>query len=196
MGILNLEKLRDGLPGITKEKGSDLCVVCSYCLKNNSHNVGKDINVFYTIITGVEIKKYPIANTIEKKYKLLWDTAINQQVSRTYANKLEATEDGAVGIAIMLILEMTKYTIVKRSMNYTGFDYELAVKKTFHPFDKYDARLEVSGIWKGDRIKIKKRIRDKLKQTTTSDHVGKPAFVVIVEFSKPQSHIIERHGQR
>ncbi|MCU0541386.1 MAG: hypothetical protein MUE44_04270 [Oscillatoriaceae cyanobacterium Prado104] len=51
------------------------------------------------------------------------------------------------------------------------------------------ARLEVSGIRKGNRSQINARVKLKTEQTRTSDAQGLPAYIIVVEFSRPISII-------
>ena len=53
------------------------------------------------------------------------------------------------------------------------------------------ARLEVSGIRKGDERTIKTRVRQKLKQVAKSDG-SLPAYIVVVEFGTPISEVAEK----
>jgi hypothetical protein len=49
------------------------------------------------------------------------------------------------------------------------------------------ARLEVSGIRNGNRGKINARVKQKTEQTRASDAQGLPAYIIVVEFSRPVS---------
>jgi hypothetical protein len=51
------------------------------------------------------------------------------------------------------------------------------------------ARLEVSGIRRGDDNLVKARVRQKLKQVKRSDKLALPAYIVVVEFGIPQVHV-------
>ncbi|MBF0457952.1 MAG: hypothetical protein HQK99_08670 [Nitrospirae bacterium] len=112
---------------------------------------------------------------------------VTDQMRRCYADKERATEDGAYGVAIMLILNLTDYTVVEKSRKGTAFDYWLGKKDDYDPFNK-QARLEVSGILKGNDSDINYRSKNKL--TRLQKQVNSlPAFIIIVEFSKPKSNI-------
>jgi hypothetical protein len=51
--------------------------------------------------------------------------------------------------------------------------------------------LEVSGIRKADDSRVRARVKQKIEQTNPSD--GKfLAYIIIVEFSKPLSFIVEK----
>jgi hypothetical protein len=51
------------------------------------------------------------------------------------------------------------------------------------------ARLEVSGIRKGSRSQINARVKQKTEQTRASDAEGLPAYIIVVEFSRPISTV-------
>src|SRR5271167_4337074 len=67
--------------------------------------------------------------------------------SLSYSPQEEATENGAVGVAILLVDRLTDYHIVQRSWKKTGFDYWLGFKDAV--VFQGCARLEVSGIRQG-----------------------------------------------
>jgi hypothetical protein len=54
------------------------------------------------------------------------------------------------------------------------------------PFQRM-ARLEVSGIRKGSQGQINARIKQKTEQSRASDAGGLPAYIIVVEFSRPIS---------
>jgi hypothetical protein len=94
----------------------------------------------------------------------------------------EATEFGACGIAILVMRDLTGFT-VQRAFKGGGFDYWLGVADEARPFQNL-ARLEVSGIRRGNRRQIAARMREKLQQVRPAD--GElPAYAVVVEFSTP-----------
>lgn len=59
------------------------------------------------------------------------------------------------------------------------------------PFQR-KARLEISGIRKGDGSDINRRVNLKVEQIKRSDDSGFPAYIVVVEFSNPMSRFIEK----
>jgi hypothetical protein len=106
-----------------------------------------------------------------------------------WADPGETTEQGAYGIALLLVRALTGLTVVERSRKGTGFDWWLG------PDDRLfqaKARLEVSGIREGDLRTIRSRVRVKVKQTERSDVSGFPAFVVVVEFGTPRARVVRR----
>ena len=104
----------------------------------------------------------------------------------TYADEEYATEHAAYGVAFLLVLGQTDYTVMAKSRRGTGFDYWLGTGEDDRglPFHEKE-RLEVSGIRSGDETQIKARVNQKLKQVRRSDDTRLPALVIVVEFSHP-----------
>ena len=127
---------------------------------------------------------------IEDTIDLHWQDGYNEQKERTYADMQYTTEHGAVCLSVMLTTSLTPYTVIERSRKGTGFDYWLGDKDSYL-FQK-KARLEVSGILKGDDSAIKIRHAAKVEQTSKSDELGIPAYVSVVEFSKPKAIFTKR----
>lgn len=171
---LILQKLCEGLPGITPEVGAALVQACTVCL----HHRGHDDRVMLTV-KGIH----------PKVFCLRWRPQdVTPQVLRTWNDLQEATEDGAACLACLLVLELTEYTVIERSRKKTGFDYWLGRDEDSALFSR-DGRLEVSGILKGSDGQIKKRVSIKVKQTSPTAHLGLPALAVVVEFSNPVAHV-------
>ena len=137
--------------------------------------------------SGIELK----VGGVNRSFYVYWDCQITDQTRRSFADQDELTELGAVGVAILLILEIqSELTILSRSAKGTGFDYWLCNKEQQIPFSKGAARLEISGIMtRNEKNNIKYRLKNKIKQIQQSDDSGLPAYIVIVEFSVPESHI-------
>lgn len=103
-------------------------------------------------------------------------------------NDLEfTTEQGAYGVALLIIRAVTDFTVIERSRKGTGFDYWLGYEEDELSFST-KARLEVSGIRSGDTQSVKKRVKRKLNQTNISDG-SLPALIVVVEFGTPLSQV-------
>jgi hypothetical protein len=104
---------------------------------------------------------------------------------RCWNDKEYTTEQGAYGIALLLIQRLTDFTVIERSRRGTGFDYWLGTtsKSEDLPFQK-SARLEVSGIRRGGASQIRTRATLKMAQVKSTDSPV-PAYVVIIEFSQP-----------
>jgi hypothetical protein len=116
--------------------------------------------------------------------------SVTEQMRRSYNDAEVATENGAYGVAILLIRELAGFTVVEKSRKGTGFDYWLG-RDEEHPFQN-KARLEVSGIRRGDDNTVRARVNEKRKQTRRSDPSLLQAYVIIVEFSRPLAHVVQR----
>ena len=100
-----------------------------------------------------------------------------------------ATEYGAVGIAILIAKKLTGYEIVRQSRKGTGFDYWMGMESEEGFTNK--AGLEISGIRKGDVRSIKNRLRQKIRQTRRTEKSKLQLFVVVVEFGTPVAEVRE-----
>jgi hypothetical protein len=136
--VLRIDDLNDGLPAITAEFGASLAQAAAVCLESQNHSSGVELR-----LTG------------RRTFVLQW-TPATEQMRRCWNEAVEATEFGACGIAFLLILKLTEFTIIERSRKGTGFDYWLG--RDDQLFQK-KARLEISGILKGDKSAFSVRLR-------------------------------------
>lgn len=113
--------------------------------------------------------------------------AVTEAMRRTYADPGECTEFGACGIAILLLLKETKYTVIERSYVGTGYDYRLGQQGSL--LFQQTARLEISGIHTGTVQEVSRRTKKKIKQTSVSDDTKIPAVIMVVEFSLPMVEV-------
>jgi hypothetical protein len=81
---------------------------------------------------------------------------------------------------------------VERSAKGTGIDYWVGDGRDERGIFQRAARLEVSGILKGDKAKIAARFAQKTSQTRRSDKSEMPAYVVIVDFGGPEARFAKR----
>lgn len=166
---ININEIAQGLPGLSIISGKHLYESCVVCLTRHKHNnIETSFNVY---------------GDIEAKYNLIWDNIFDEQLDRTWADQFYATEHGAVCLAILLSLKLTNYTIIEKSARKNGFDYWLGQKGDIL-FQK-KARLEISGIFKGEVKDLNARYKVKVEQTNQSDSLNLPAYIGIVEFSNP-----------
>ena len=171
-----LAKLGEGLPAITPSFGAALAEACAICLEEQSHCQGVQISV---------------DGDFRATFELYWQT-ITDQMLRCWNDREFTTEQAAYGIAFLLIIKLTDFTVIERSRKGTGFDYWLGVEDNTNelPFQN-KVRLEVSGIREGDDRRIKARDKQKVEQTKASDGTF-PAYIVVVEFSKPLSFMVKK----
>lgn len=166
---INVNEICNELPGLTSVAGRYLFEACAVCLKRQNHS-SSGTTLFFSGDAKIEMN-------------MTWDDIYNENVDKTWKDQEYATEHGAVCLSILTVLKLTEYTVVERSRKKTGFDYWLGSKddKLF----QNKARLEVSGIFNGSESDIKRRYQVKIKQTDQSDSMKIPAFVGVVEFSRP-----------
>jgi hypothetical protein len=142
--IVDLGELSKGCPALTTAKGNAFAEAAAVCLEHNDH--------------GIEVQA-AVAGTYEETIRLI-RVVVTEQMRRGNADLQDATEDRATGIAILAAKRYTGYTIVERKAKVGGFDWYLGNE----PEDEFSlieniARLEVSGILKGDDRDIAKRVR-------------------------------------
>ncbi len=172
---LALSRLREGLPGLTPELGAALAQAAAVCLETQGHAAGVVLRV---------------AGTHPCSFAVHWPT-VSQQAVRSWGDLQDATEDGACGIAALLVDSLTEYTIFSRSWKGTGFDYWLARSGSDGRLFQGRARLEVSGILRGSKKDVMTRLEKKMTQADRS-HASLVKIVVIVEFGLPTSHLEQR----
>jgi len=173
-GTLEFSHLSSGMPGLTQRYGDALAEAAAVCLDDCGHG------------SGVEMA---VNGDIAGAYDLNWSPVVDEQMRMTWNDDQFATEQGAYGLAILLMSEARAFTVVERSRKGTRFDYwlgdegdELFVRK---------ARLEVSGIRRGLQHEINTRVRQKTSQIDSSS-VQLPGIVAVVEFSIPLAWIVDR----
>jgi hypothetical protein len=149
-----------------------------FCLQKNSHKSEECI-----------LKCIKTIKNDSLDFQLNWDK-LDPRVESTYADIEEATEHGAMGLAMLLSIKLTNHTTVKRSMKGLGFDYWIGDQDDNMFQEK--ARLEVSGIFQGNDSLFKTRIKQKFKQTNVSDSTGFDCFVSVIEFSKPIASFLSK----
>ena len=175
---LVLEDLKRGYPGLDKDAGANHRKAAMVCLDSQKH------------ASGVACEMKSLKETTSM-LRLTWNEAVTQQMKNTWYDRREATEMGAAGLAILVILSQTKFTVLRRmdQDEDTGMDYWLSTRQTAEEttenFLLQHARLEVAGRRKASSKTIEELTRDKLKRSRKSDNTGKIAYVVVVEFSKP-----------
>jgi len=167
---LLLTKLAQGLYALTPELGAALAQAGAICFEDQNHP------------NGVELK---VDGTFAAKYRVYWQE-VTDQMRRCWNDLVYATEHAACGVALLLVCDLTEYTVILPSRRGTGFDYWLGEKGDEEelPLQK-KARLEVSGIRRGNYSVVKARVKQKLKQVERSDSFLYPAYIVVVEFGAP-----------
>jgi hypothetical protein len=175
---LVLRDLIEGdIPGIYPGGGQSLADACMVCLHSHSHE---------------HLVQLAIVGTTEYVCSIHWEPElVTERMCHFWKDMDRAAEWGAEGIAILLVLAVTDYTVIDRSVKGTGFDYWLGHKGSQDMFT-YAGRLEVSGMRKGTDGELNRRTQRKVEQTKQSDALSLPAFAIVVEFSRPKAKMIRR----
>lgn len=180
--LLILDELAEwDILGITKTSAQNFVDACMVCLDNQQH---------YT-----PIKLKLIENGDLKDVQFRWNRQLNDQIRRTWRDLYEATEYGATGLAILLVIKRTPYTILERSVRGAGFDYWLLDKESAQSSElimQGNARLEISGILNAEKNSlIQARVKEKLNQV--SPDTTFPTLIVVAEFSRPEVYMVWKH---
>ena len=168
---LDLESLRRGRPGLSTAYGSALAEAASVCFEEEGHPCGVSMDLDAPERWVFEVR---------------WPT-LSANAFSTWADGPFATEQGAYGIAIMVVEAVTGLEVKERSKKGTGFDYWLGPPESEARLFQDLTRLEVSGIRRAERSQVDSRVQTKIRQTERSDDLGISAYIVIVEFGRPLS---------
>src|SRR5207249_3420403 len=138
-------------------------------------------------LSGVELE---VTGDYNGVFSIAWQGDVTEQMRRAWRDEETATEYGACGIAILLIEELTGYTVIEQASRGHGIDYWLGdrIEDLNQPF-QHTARLEISGIRRGTTSRVEARLKQKAQQTELS--AGElPVYVVIVEFGRPLAKVM------
>lgn len=113
---------------------------------------------------------------------------LTEQIRRGNADIQQAAEHGAYGVAFVLALHYTGYTVVEQSRKGTGFDYSLGIHSDELPFQQV-VRLEVSAICESATETVAERVKDKRKQISRSDGTGLTGLIVVVDFRSAHAQV-------
>ena len=180
-----LEDLKRGYPGLDKDTGGSHRIAAMVCLDSQKH------------ASGVNCEMKSLKETTSM-LRLAWNEAVTQQMKNTWYDRREASEMGAAGLAVLVILAFTEYTVLRRMDidEKTGMDYWLSknanVGNLTENFLQGDARLEVAGRRSASTGTIRGVVQSKLKRSTKSDKTGTPAYVIVMEFSRPEIYFETR----
>ena len=180
--IIDLAELKGGPYGLVPELGAFLGKTASVSFHTQGHGSGVEMKV---------TDRFTDSRTTTTVH-VQWD-AVTQRDLQCFADLAEAAEHGAYGVAILLICKMTGLCIRSRSPKGTGIDYWLGPEggDDEYPFQNV-ARLEVSGTGQHRQSEVSRRVRIKEKQTDRSAYTHLPAYVVVVDFPTPASHVVKR----
>lgn len=173
---INLEQLRENIDFIGVSMSAYMCDCLVVCLSEENHSTGLILKV------ETEDKKY--------SFQLEWTTKITPHLIGATRDKERTTEWAAMGLALLLVRELTEYPYVFTSRKGLGTDFALS-KNAIQMTE--DAYIEISGIRKGSPTNtLKRRLIIKKSQTEPSDALNTPIFISITEFSEPKSLFIKK----
>jgi hypothetical protein len=168
-----MQQLSKGMPGLEKAIGMVFANTAAVCLENQSHSPG--VLIF-------------VDGTFSSNETLTW-TPVTSELRDSYKDLQEATEWGASGVAIVLLEKFAGLVVLERSIKGTGFDYWMGLRGVSNQaLFQGKARLEVSGILRGDEKTLTSRVKKKRKQVGTST-TAVPAYVAVIEFGQPKGRV-------
>ena len=114
---------------------------------------------------------------------------VTDQIRRTYADVVHAVERGACAVAALLCERQMGMSIVEQSWRGGAFDYWLG--ESAGELFQRKAKLEVSGILRGDVSHVRRRLMEKLGRLPAGDSPW-TTWIVVVEFSQPSANAVRR----
>lgn len=179
MRKLNLDILKTTLPGITSGQGYFLWESAILCLEEHEHSSGAVLKV---------------NGKFKEEFQLFWTGKVTDEMRQSWGDVKEATEYGAMALAVLLIYTLTDFIITGRSRQGTRVDYHLVSSEQGHTvFSEPEAALEASGILKetkGNTINM--RINDKIRRLQETGFENLPTFVVVTAFNYPTTKIVQK----
>jgi len=179
MRKINVDKLKKGIPKIAPGMAQLAHEVLLVALLQNGHQ------------SGVILK---VIGTYNEEIQLIWSAPPSSSTIDYWKNPTEVANFAAVGLGILLMLELTNYNSFDLALFGTGIDYWMSEQK--YAADSYptkfrkDARLEISGIFKKSKSNtLNMRINVKKEQVKKSSGTGLFAWIVVTEFGQPKSKI-------
>jgi len=139
MRTLHLNKLKQGLPVISKNRGANMAEAIAFCLTMQGFK------------SGVTLK---IEGDFKEEFQLIWTDIIDEDIIKSWQDWKEAREEGAMGLSILVLMEITNYNYFERSHQTTGYDFWLDIvegKDWRNTYRQKLAKLEISGIWKATK---------------------------------------------
>jgi hypothetical protein len=172
--IFTLEELKDTIMLFSVNQCNFLTENCIVALEECNHKCGC---------------KMEIIGDKKSEVFIFWSSKFNKA---GYIETKKIVEHGATAISFFLARSFTDYTLIEEAVIGTGFDYWLGYNSNhlkYNPKNFLSARLEISGILiESSSNSIKERIRIKKNQTAVTDPLKLPAYISIVEFSKPKAY--------
>ncbi|MEZ5042502.1 MAG: hypothetical protein R2828_21555 [Saprospiraceae bacterium] len=176
MDKLNLDDLKNGFFGLSKNIGAFLAEAAMICLDLNNHSTGTILN---------------LSGFSEKSFILDWTDEVTPELSNSWKDLKEATEYGATALAALLIFPISGMVITGRVPQAEQSDYVLQKPGNYNKNSTLpEAFLEVSGILNekaGNTINM--RVEKKKRHIQQGALRNYPTYIIVIEFGIPQSQI-------
>ena len=176
MMILKLNTIEKGIEGISQTFGAYMAECAVVCFDSQGHQSGIQLPC-----SDGEVTKYGLVE---------WTNEVNASILDSHFDEKRTTDFGTMGVAVLLVCNLTDYTKIITSRTHNGCDFELI--KVDNDLNFIISRLEVSGIRKAtpqntveSRLKIKER---QILKNADSDTI---CYISIIEFSKPEAKFIQ-----
>lgn len=181
MRILHLNKLQNGLPGITPVIGAFYMEAAIVSLIKSGFQSGVILEVY---------------GDFSETFIIEWKSELTPLQINSWKEEKHYHSAGAVALSLLLVQELLNFTIFEEGTIGTGIDYWLGKQDKmgeFNPFFKKLARLEISGIGKANpKNSVNMRINKKKKQISPTDKTKLEGWISVVEFSTPKTKIIKK----
>ncbi len=132
--LLDLDDLNSNIPALTDSFAKLMQEAVIMCMKPYSHTSGISYNLrdFDQVLVEVKIK---------------WKTLYSERIRSAFGTPRNAAERAGEGIAILIILARSDYTVIERSRIGDGFDFWLSRSDEDDQFPfQYEAGLEAKGL--------------------------------------------------
>jgi hypothetical protein len=139
--------------------------------------------VCFSQFSHQQIITLTLSGDLSEQFTLRWEVPTEKMIA-AHDDLEDAAENAAHALAFLIIEKTTDYTAIHQSRKGTGVDWFLG-HRSKQLFQK-SARLEVSGLLKGDNSRFSSRIKQKLEQTKKSDSTQMVAYVSVSEFQTPR----------
>lgn len=152
-------------PGLTRPVAESYAEAASVCLQRH-HRSPAEYEVWY--------------DDDRATLTLEWIEPAERTLA-AWANAIETTEAGAVGVVLAALEQSTGLVAVRRAETRSGADYYVGPSGTGREDLEHCLRLEISGVDRGPASAIYLRVAQKIQQTMRGD-CNLPALVGVVGF--------------
>lgn len=165
MSDLKLANLHERHPGLSPAVGESYTEAAFVCLSR--HHISP-------VSVSVKQDGSSLVHTVDF-------TAPDERVRNSHANDIDATEMGAYGMSLAAVEAIDGLVAVRRAETLTGADWYIAPKGTQADDLENCIRLEVSGVNSGTSNDVRRRLVEKVAQTTRGNS-NLPAMAAVVGF--------------